>query len=69
MRIWIYTRVTVAPADFSNHILGRTKFTLLTSNCLAGFNPSITKDCPGHFRRSGHILNGRSHGSAGAITF
>ena len=39
-------RVTVAPADFSNNILGRTKFTLLTPNCLASFNPSIAKDCP-----------------------
>ena len=40
-------RATVAPADFSNDILGRTKRTLLTPNCLAGFNPSITKDWPG----------------------
>ena len=43
----IESRATVALADFSNDILGRTKCTLLTPNCLAGFNPSITKDCPG----------------------
>ena len=37
----------VAPADFSNYILGRTKCILLNPNVLAGFNPSRTKDCPG----------------------
>ena len=37
----ICTRVMVAPAYFSNEILGRTKCTLLAPNRLAGFNPSI----------------------------
>ena len=41
-------RATVASADFSNYILARTKCTFFTPNCLVGFNPSITKDCPGH---------------------
>ena len=43
----IYIRVTVAPSNFSNDILGRIIWTLLTRNCLEGFNISITKDCPG----------------------
>ena len=43
----IWSRVKVTPANFSNDILGRTKCTLLTPNCLVGFNPSIKKDCPG----------------------
>ena len=33
--------------DFANDFLGRTKCTLLTLNCLAGFNPGKIKDCPG----------------------
>ena len=41
--VLITGRVTVAPADFSNDILERTKRTLLTANCKAGFNTRIKR--------------------------
>ena len=40
-------RAAVARAEVSNDILRRTKCTLMAPNCLVGFNPSITKYCPG----------------------
>ena len=38
---------SLAPANFSNYILGRPKCTLLTTSCLAGFDQSLTKYCSG----------------------